>query len=53
VSGFTFDLVLAAALVVLGLWEAVVAYRQKNKKKVLVILLALFMAAVLLWLRLS
>jgi predicted MFS family arabinose efflux permease len=50
-SGFTFDIALAAALVVLGLWEAVVAVRRRERKRILVVVLSLAAAGVLLYLR--
>jgi hypothetical protein len=45
-----FDLFLVLALVVLAAWEGVVAVRRKQKKRALVIVLALGAAALLAYL---
>ena len=50
-SGSVFDLVLVVALIVLALWEGVVAIRKRERKRILVIVLALLAAAVLIYLR--
>lgn len=49
-SGMHFDLFLVLALVVLAAWEGVVAVRRKQKKRALVIVLALGAAALLAYL---
>lgn len=50
-SGLTFDAILIALMVMLAIWETVVAVRRHEKKRVTVIVLALIAAAVLLYLR--
>lgn len=50
-SGLTFDAILIAIIAMLAIWEAVVAVRRKEKKRIAVIVLALIAAAVLLYLR--
>jgi hypothetical protein len=50
-SGLTFDLVLAAALIVLAIWEGVVALRKHEPKRFIVVALSLIAAAALLYLR--
>lgn len=52
-SGLTFDLILAVALIVLALWEGVVALRKHEPKRFVVVVAALLAAAVLLVLRRS
>jgi hypothetical protein len=50
-SGLTFDLALSTALIVLAIWEGVVAIRKHEPKRFIAVGLSLLAAAVLLYLR--
>ncbi len=50
-SGLGFDVILAAAMIVLAIWEAVIAIHTKSVKRIPLIVGAIAMAVVLLWLR--
>lgn len=49
-SGLSFDVVLAIAMIVLALWEAVVGIKTKSYKRFIVVGVSLAAAGVLLWL---
>ena len=46
-----FDVVLAVALIFFALWEGVISIKEKSRKRALLVLGSLFLAAILLYLR--
>jgi hypothetical protein len=46
-----FDVVLAVALIFFALWEGVISIKEKSRKRALLVLGSLVLAAILLYLR--
>jgi hypothetical protein len=49
-SGITFDVILAVVMICLAVWEAGVAIRRRERKRFVLVALAIVAGAVLLWL---
>jgi hypothetical protein len=49
-NGLSFDVILAIAMIILALWETVIAIQTKSKQRAIVVVAALVAAGVLLWL---
>ncbi len=50
-SGLGFDIVLAIALIVFSIWESTVAFKEKSKKRMFLVIGSLVFAGILLYMR--